>query len=290
LLGRAEGAHPSPSEGFKKLILAGSGEVKSRWGLKNLSWAGTRSQKLQMNRRVMLQNFRNQQQRREASGESSILVKSRPPPPVEDRPQATSTLKKGNLGKEDKPNKPIPKEAERAADRLLYGTPKATGSEAGTVKDQQDPGGVEWVVQWTYGTVQRLVAKLNIEVARWEEYPPEEIKESHWYSEKPKTEYLKTVFGEYIIRDRDFRMFTRPICKWMDERSDSDSHHEEVQRDREKWKKMALRAARPEPAARPPPKTTLEQDVEDEAQQRSTDREFKKKMEKAPRLKRPKRK
>jgi hypothetical protein len=71
------------------------------------------------------------------------------PPPAEDRPQATSTLKKGNLEKEDKPNKPIPKEAERVADRLLYGTPKAKGSEAGTVQDRQDPGWAEWVVQWT---------------------------------------------------------------------------------------------------------------------------------------------
>jgi hypothetical protein len=41
----------------------------------------------------------------------------------------------------------------------------------------------------------------------------------------------------------------------------------------------------------PPPKTKLEPDIEDEAKQMSTDREFKKKMEKAPRrLKKPKRK
>jgi hypothetical protein len=61
-------------------------------------------------------------------------------PPAEDRPQATSTLKKGNLRKEDKPNKPIPKEAERVEDRLLYGTPRAKGYEADTVQDRQDPG------------------------------------------------------------------------------------------------------------------------------------------------------
>jgi hypothetical protein len=82
-------------------------------------------------------------------------------------------LKKGNLEKEDKPDKPIPKEAERVASRLPYGTPKAQGSEAGTVKDRQDPEGVEWVVEWTYGTVQRLAEKLNIEVEKWEGYPPE---------------------------------------------------------------------------------------------------------------------
>jgi hypothetical protein len=219
------------------------------------------------------------------------------PPPAEDRPQATSTLKKRNLEKEDKPNKPIPKEAERVASRLLYGTPRAKGSEAGTVKDRQDPGGVEWVVQWAYGTVQRLAEKLKINVEKWEGYPPEEIKESHMYQEKPKSEYLKSAFGEFIVKDRDFRMFTQPICKWMEERSDRDSHDEEVQREREKWKKRARRAAaRPEPVARPPPKTTLEQDIEDEAQQMSTDREFAKKMEKAPktpkipRMKKPKRK
>jgi hypothetical protein len=66
-----------------------------------------------------------------------------------------------------------------------------------------------------------------------------------------------------------------------------------VQRAREKWKKTALRAAaRLETAARPPPKTALEQDIEDEAKQLSKDQEFKKKTkEKAPpRMKKPKRK
>jgi hypothetical protein len=200
-------------------------------------------------------------------------------------------LRKGNLGKEYKPNKPIPKEAERVADRLLYGTPKAKGSEADTVQDRQDPGAVECVIQWTYGTVERLAEKLKINMERWEGYPPEEIKESHLYQEKPKLEYLKSAFGEYIVRDRDFSMLTLPKGEWMAGRCDIDSHHEEVQREREKWKKTALRAAaRPEPAARPPPKTKPEQDIEDEAKQMSTDREFKKKMEKAPRLKKPKHK
>jgi hypothetical protein len=186
-------------------------------------------------------------------------------------------LKKGNLGKEDKPNKPIPIEAERVADRLLYGTPKAKGSEADTVQDRQDPGGGECVVQWTYGTVQRLAEKLKINVEKWEGYPSEEIKESHLYQEKSKSEYLKTAFGEYIVRDRDFRMLTLPKGEWMAGRCDRDSHHEEVQREREKWKKAELRAeARPEPADRPPPKTKLEQDIDDEAKQMSTDQEFKK--------------
>jgi hypothetical protein len=40
-------------------------------------------------------------------------------PPAEDRPQDTSTLKRGNLEKEDELNKTIPKEAERVASRLL---------------------------------------------------------------------------------------------------------------------------------------------------------------------------
>jgi hypothetical protein len=147
------------------------------------------------------------------------------------------------------------------------------------------------VVQWTYGTVQRLAKKLKINVEKWDGYPPEEIKESHSYQEKPKSEYLKSAFGEYIVRDRDFRMFTLPKGEWMARRCDRDSHHEEMQREREKWKKTALRAAaRPEPAARPPPKTKLDQDIEDEAKEMSTDREFKKKLEKAPRLKKPKRK
>jgi hypothetical protein len=149
------------------------------------------------------------------------------------------------------------------------------------------------VVQWTYGTVQRLAEKLKIGVEKWEGYPPEEIKESHWYQEKPKSEYLKAAFGEYIIRDRDFRMFTLPIGTWMAGRAERDSHQEEAQREREKWKKMALRAAaRPEPAARPPlKKTKLEMDIEDEAKQMFLDQEFKKKTEKAPsRMKKPKRK
>jgi hypothetical protein len=124
------------------------------------------------------------------------------------------------------------------------------------------------------------------------EYPPEEIEESHWYQEKPKSEYLKAAFGEYIVRDRDFRMFRLPIGTWMAGRAERDSHQEEVQREREKWKKAVLRAAaRPEPAARPPPKTKLELDIEDEAKQMSSDQEFKKKTERAPpRLKKPKRK
>jgi hypothetical protein len=96
-------------------------------------------------------------------------------------------LKKGNLEKEDKPDAPIPIDVRRrAGPGVQHRTPKAQGSEAGTVKNRQDPGGVEWVVEWTYGTVQRLAEKLNIEVEKSEGYPPEEIKESHWYSEKPE--------------------------------------------------------------------------------------------------------
>jgi hypothetical protein len=132
---------------------------------------------------------------------------------------------------------------------------------------------------------------LNIEVERWEGYPPEEIKESHVYQEIPQREYLEFAFGESIVKDRDFRMFSQPLGTYWAKRWDRESHQEEVQRERMKWKKAALRAAaRPEPAARPPPKTTLEQDVEDEAKQMSADPEFKKKMEKAPSLKKPKRK
>jgi hypothetical protein len=49
--------------------------------------------------------------------------------------------------KEDKPSKPIPKEAGRTANRLLYGTPKAMELKAGTEKDRHDQEGVEWVAQ-----------------------------------------------------------------------------------------------------------------------------------------------
>jgi hypothetical protein len=75
------------------------------------------------------------------------------PPSAEDRPQSKSIPQGGSQVKEDKPNKRIPEEAEIVANRLLYGASKAQGPEAGTVKDRQDPGEVEWVVQWTCGTV-----------------------------------------------------------------------------------------------------------------------------------------
>jgi hypothetical protein len=214
------------------------------------------------------------------------------PPSAEVRPQSKSTPYGGSQVKEDKPSTQIPREVERAANRLLYGARETKDQRTGAVQDRRDPGGVEWVVEWTYGTVQRLAEKLNIEVEKWEGYPPEEVKESHWYSEKPSTEYLKTVFGEFIVKDRDFRRFTQQEGKWAAERWDRDGHHEEVQRAREKWKKTALRAAaRPQPAARPPPKTALEQDIEDAAKQLSKEKELKRRKEKTPpRLKRPKRK
>jgi hypothetical protein len=47
------------------------------------------------------------------------------PPSAEVRPQSLSTPQGGNLVKEDKPSKLISDEAERAANRLLYGASKA---------------------------------------------------------------------------------------------------------------------------------------------------------------------
>jgi hypothetical protein len=101
----------------------------------------------------------------------------------------------------------------KVANRLLYGTPKAQGPEVGTMRDREDPVWVELVAQWTYGTVQRLAEKLKIGVEKWEGYPPEEIKESHLYQKRPTAEYLKATFGEFIVKDRDFRVFTLPIGK-----------------------------------------------------------------------------
>jgi hypothetical protein len=88
------------------------------------------------------------------------------PPSAEDRPQCTSTPQGGSQVKEDKPSKPFPKEAERVINRLLYGTLKSQEPKAGVVKDRQGPEEVEWVEQWTYGTVQRLAEKLKIGVEK----------------------------------------------------------------------------------------------------------------------------
>jgi hypothetical protein len=217
------------------------------------------------------------------------------PPSAEERPQSESTPQGGSQVTEDKPRKPIPREAERVESRLLYVASKAQRPETGTVKHQQDPGGVEWVIQWTYGAVPRLAEKLKIGVEKWEGYPPEEIKESYLYREKPTTEHLKTVFGEFIVKDRDFRVFTLSTGKWMEGAPDRIAHEEEVCREREKRKKALQRAAaRPEPPVRPPPtKTDLDWDIEMEVGQVALDKEFK--HEKAtikapPRLKKPKRK
>jgi hypothetical protein len=166
--------------------------------------------------------------------------------------------------REDKPSKQIPGEPERVANLLLYGAPKAQGPETSTVKERQDPGGVEWVVQWTYGTVQRRAEKLKIGGEKWEGHPPEEIKESHLYQTKPTTEHLKTAFGEFIVKHRDFRVFTLPKGKWTEGSADRMAHEEEVRREKEKRKKVLVRtAARPEPTVRSPPMgTALDQDIE----------------------------
>jgi hypothetical protein len=119
--------------------------------------------------------------------------------------------------KEDKPNKPIPQEAERLASRLIYGAQKAKESKAKLEKDHQDPEEVEWVAQWTYGTVQRLAEKTKIGVEKWRGHPPDEIKESHLYQEKPKMSLLKYLFGEFIVKDRDFRLIEQPAGKWTRE-------------------------------------------------------------------------
>jgi hypothetical protein len=100
---------------------------------------------------------------------------------------------------EDKPSEPIPKEAENAANRLLYRAPRAKDSEAGTEKDRQGPEEVEWVIQWTYGMVQRLAAKTKIGIEKRTEHSPEENKESHVHGFRPSTELLKRRFGDFIV-------------------------------------------------------------------------------------------
>jgi hypothetical protein len=79
---------------------------------------------------------------------------------------------------------------------------------------RQDPGEVEWVAQWTYGTVHRLAEKTKIGVEKWKGHSPDEIKESHIYVFKPPIRYLKTLFGDFIVKDRDFRIFAQPEGTW----------------------------------------------------------------------------
>jgi hypothetical protein len=81
---------------------------------------------------------------------------------------------------------------------------------------------------------------LKINVEKWEGYPPEEIKESHLYQDKPEAKYPKAIFGEYIVRDRDFRMFTLPKGEWMASRPTRESHHEAVPREKGKLEESAI--------------------------------------------------
>jgi hypothetical protein len=116
--------------------------------------------------------------------------------------------------KEDKPDKPIPKEAERAANWLLYGTSKAAELKAKTEKARWDPEEVEWVAQWTYGTAQRPAERIKIGVEKWAKHPPGEIKESHICVFEPTIRYLKSIFGDFIVKDRDFKLYKKPAGTW----------------------------------------------------------------------------
>jgi hypothetical protein len=154
-----------------------------------------------------------------------------------------STVTSSTGAGDTRPNKPIPKEAERVANRLLYETSKTKEPKTDMVEDRQDPEEVEWVAQWTYGTVQRLAEKLKIGVEKWLGYPPEEIKESHCFKEKPKAEYLKMTFAEFIVKDQDFKLFTQPAGKWDRDAPDRWDHANDVAIAAKKRKKAELRAA-----------------------------------------------
>jgi hypothetical protein len=139
------------------------------------------------------------------------------PSPAEDWPGEKSTRQGGSPVKEDKPNKPIPQEAEGLANRLLYGAQKAKEPQAGTDQARQDQEEVEWVASWTFGTVPRLAAKTKIGVEKWADEPPDRIKTSHLYEFEPSIRHLKKLFGDFIVKYRDFRLRMQPKGTWFRE-------------------------------------------------------------------------
>jgi hypothetical protein len=92
----------------------------------------------------------------------------------------------------DKADTHIPKEAEKAANRLLYGTTKATEPKVETEMDCQDPGEEKWAAQWTHATV----------------HSPDEINESHIFTYQRPMRHVQAIYGKSIAKDRDFRLFT----------------------------------------------------------------------------------
>jgi hypothetical protein len=131
--------------------------------------------------------------------------------------------------------------------------------------------------------MQRLAAKVKIGAAQWRGYPPEEIRESRLFAEQPKTEHMEAAFGEFIVKDRDFRVLTLPKGKWEEGAEARAQHQEEVERMRvENLKTIVGEAGRRKPraTAQVPPsliegKTDLDWDVEREPGEKAKDRKFK---------------
>jgi hypothetical protein len=129
----------------------------------------------------------------------------------------------------------------------------------------------------------RLAEKAKIGVEQWRGYAPEEVKQSRLFSERPKTEHLKAAFGEFVVKDRDFKVFTLPKGTWEAGAEERARHQEEVQRMRaENLKTIKGEAGRPKsrPIAQVPPsviegKTDLEWDIESEPDEMAKDRKFK---------------
>jgi hypothetical protein len=109
--------------------------------------------------------------------------------------------------KEDEAKTHIPQEAAKAANKLLHDTPKVKEPKVGPEKDRRDHD-LEWVVQWTSGTVQRLAQKLKIWVGRWDGYSATENNESHYLAYEPSRKYLGKRYDEFIVEDQDFRIFS----------------------------------------------------------------------------------
>jgi hypothetical protein len=120
-------------------------------------------------------------------------------------------------------------------------------------------------------------------VEQWRGYPPEEVKASRLFSKRPYTDHLKAALGEFIVKDRDFRMFSLPMGKWEEGAEERAQHQEEVQRTRvENLKTIRGQAGtpKPRPTAQIPPsliegQTGLDRDIEMEPDEMAKDRKFK---------------
>jgi hypothetical protein len=94
---------------------------------------------------------------------------------------------------------------------------------------------------------------------------------------------MKDAFGDFIVKDRDFRVLTLPKGKWEEGAEERAQHQEEVQRTRvENLKTVVGEAGRRKarPTAQVPPsliegKTDLDWNVEREPEEKAKDRKFK---------------